>query len=380
MISLQNILICVVSYIVWFAIEYFLYQTFVVNSGIGIIITFPLFILFSVCSFIFTGVYVYIATSKDKTVVGITNYFLSVLLGGAIIGYFASFNLEIYTVAVAVITGIIVYIYSNHYKNIWSYSWLIIAAFTAIFIFWQNDESIKDSNNNIFTQKQGFVSVYCEKSDKCKKYTIPSIYDSINRISSDNNYACPYFAVQKNGKTTYINRFNKNIFKDYDDAQLIDIYKYTEKPIVSSFLYFKVKKDGKFGLYEIQTISCDENQNIGLSFPCIYDDIDVNAIKDGGVQQLNYVITKQNNNMSLYYKHGEFTRKYKQIYSNKRSIKFENNDNSSVRMDNGLSVNPRDYNYIKVIIDDVPEYIGYDMRIRCINKRRNIYTMENFKK
>ena len=321
--------------------------------------------------------YLYLWVYERKIAFEILNLILITLAGFITVYCIAKFNITLYTILFLLILFAFIF-YNNNNKNfILKNVSISLLIFTTLFCFVENKYNILQPKKNYLTAKMGYKVEYCE-AGSCKIHKIPRKYDKIEKLTPDLNNYCPYFKAKKDGEIIYLDRFNNKILQEFENIEIIDIYKNSKraKPSYKPYnLNFKVKKNGKYGLTEISSHNC--KNNIKLILPCEYDDIELGILSIPEEHSfLNYIITKQNNYYNLYIKEHFSTDNYKLILKNKRNIDIYKEYKDIVKLENGLKISPQSYRCTKIISDNNIIYLGTNWLIE--KNKFNYYEIKKF--
>jgi len=195
---------------------------------------------------------------------------------------------------------------------------------------------------NVLTKEQGYKSLYCY-NNKCSKYFIPIEYEKLSSIGG----GCNFFEAVKDGKNTIINYKNADIFPEAEEAT------YINSNNTNKFKYFKVKKDKKYGIYEIEHDFCPKSNNymprIKEIIPCIYDKLEIikkNEFSNIGATEIALVIAQKDNFYDLYIE-TEYSKKRKRTDKESSAFGIEYKNENLIEYI-GRSKVPEKYNTDKI--------------------------------
>lgn len=368
------------------------------GGGVGIYGTFFVTVLFFMVIPIYITLFIIVDAIVNPNISIIS--FLLTLIFYLIFSLYIIPDLKI----LSIILGILVVtatIYINKSKKNSKLRYTTISILiTAIILFFINSyNNATTSTGNILTGNSGYKGKYCNKygEQTCEEYSIPAKYKKISPLyisQYDKTNVCPYFAVKnKDGTLGYIDRNNNNILDEFEDAIFVnDIIGYTSSgtPINADSFYFKVKKNGKYGLYEFHKYKCGEHK---LVIPIEYEADDIKLYADFP-SRIQFIITKKNNLYNLYFRSYRTdnniysTKDYKLIYKNINNISIINNERPPYRIMGYSNLDgyynhekPYEqdlYDYAKILINDYYIYLHSCSVQRKINPKSDLYYRTDF--
>ena len=224
-------------------------------------------------------------------------------------------------------------------NKIAKYSTILVICFAIVFRIFIQIPGDSPFNKNIFN-KVGHHTMVCKGGtlSNCKNFKIPRQYDDLKYIISGG--FCPVFRGIKEGQEIFIDHTNKNILPDVQEAEYLG---YCGR---QGMLFFKIKKNNKYGLYVYDSDCKKEGflpkeNALKVLIPPIYDEmtivkseeIKLNSSLSHYVDREKYeapnnneeiiaIIVKKENGYHLYIR-DEYGFKYEvPFFQNKRNIKF----------------------------------------------------------
>ncbi len=365
--------ICVSPSIFWEIIK-----LFAPGSGVGIfgVIAFAFYIAIAVA--IIIPIYAFLWSKGKKRGIVIFNIILFTFICNFFVSVYAGFNLKIYQISLPILVLLCMCLNSIEKKFLLKYADLMIVLFTIAFCCIENINHMNKVTLNAFDKKVGYKGIYNDE-----KYKIPYMYDEISKFPKEIKYACPYFKAKKDGKASYLNMYNENIFTDFDNVIELEPYKNATNKNDWQKIYFKVSKNGKFGLYEINLKHCKEGR---LTIPCEHEDIQVNGSNDFEKDGMFYAIVKNNDKYDLYAKVDYPSWKtsntnfenFVKILSDKSYISIDRDFEDTVKIKKIYKeVDPKSYRCSKITTEKGVFYLSEKY---IINRENSLYyKIEDFK-
>ena len=213
---------------------------------------------------------------------------------------------------------------------------IIIVTYTLIFYLAATIEPDIGYKKDLITNKIGYFGFITDKNKQKTEFKIPTIYNKLTLIGGE----CPCFEATIKGEKIFINYKNENIFSNAEDVEFLG---YNDTTFT---MFFKVKENGKYGIYGFFHDSCYEVQKANeqttkypdkkIIVPCIYDEItpiEVRGFIINKKTNISAIIAKKDNKYDLFVKTNISNRKfnkdntkeleYIRLFENKNHIKLE---------------------------------------------------------